>query len=205
MNMQTPVTADDTDLTLEVCADDGSRTEFYQSDPVSVAQVLGFLAAPRLFSQPLFVLASERSVTSIPARSVDMILARMPGAPPLSLPQGWVSAVETSLEAIHGDLALSEESGPAEAGGRCASLVEIHTLGDWMIHLRLEMLVPSTRQEHRQFLPHFFELPVIPFHLKAGGAGFLNPQKITRVTVYPAGNQSPDIALPADLLRCVRR
>src|SRR5271170_5017389 len=35
-------------------------------------------------------------------------------------------------------------------------------------------------------LTYFFDLPVIPFRLETGGVGFINPAKISRLTMYPA-------------------
>jgi hypothetical protein len=189
------------DLTLDICAEDGSRTRFYQNDEASVGKTLRQLISPRLFSQPLLTLASKHSVSAIPSRTIDMILAHTESPPPLPLPPDWLDIVEVNGEAFLED-ADTEES--PEAKNKTTLLAEIHTLGDWMIRLKLETTNRTTIQERRQFLAHFFDLPGIPFRLEAGGIGFINPAKISRVTVSPPFKGVPEAALPADLLQCVR-
>jgi hypothetical protein len=190
------------DLTLDICAEDGSRTRFYQNGEVSVSKTLLQLATPRLFSQPLYTLASEHSVSAIPCRTVDLILAHTESAPPLlPLPVGWLDAVEVSGEALP-EKTLAGES-PAVMNKEMY-LLEIHTVGDWMIRLNLEIAKQATLSEQRQLLAHFIDLPVIPFRLEAGGIGFINPSKISRVTVYPPVEGITETALQADLLQCIR-
>jgi hypothetical protein len=189
------------DLTLDICTEDGARTRFYQNDETRVAKTLEQLVSPRLFFQPLLTLASEHSVSAIPTRSIDMILARTASPPPLPLPRGWVDAVEIADEAFL-QLATPETAPAAE--DKTGLLAEIHTLGDWMMRLRLETIVPATIQEQRQRWNHSFDLPAIPFRLKAGGIGAINPAKIVRVTVFPPVDGVGEKALAADLLQCIR-
>jgi hypothetical protein len=189
------------DLTRDICTEDGARTRFYQNDETRVAKTLEQLVSPRLFFQPLLTLASEHSVSAIPTRSIDMILARTASPPPLPLPRGWVDAVEIADEAFL-QLATPETAPAAE--DKTGLLAEIHTLGDWMMRLRLETIVPATIQEQRQRWNHSFDLPAIPFRLKAGGIGAINPAKIVRVTVFPPVDGVGEKALAADLLQCIR-
>jgi hypothetical protein len=195
------MTTTNLDLTLDICAEDGSRTRFYQNDEASVRTTLRQLASPRLFSQPLLTLASKHSVSAIPSRTIDMILAHTESPPPLPLPPNWLDIVEVSGDSFLED-ADTEES--PEAKDKTTLLAEIHTLGDWMIRLKLETTNRATIQERRQFLAHFFDLPGIPFRLETGGIGFINPAKISRVTVSPPFKGVPEAALTADLLQCVR-
>ena len=189
------------DLTLDICAEDGSRTRFVQDDEASVGKTLRQLVSPRLFNQPLLTLASEHSVTAIPSRTIDLILAHTESPPPLPLPPDWLDIVEVNGEAFL-EAADTEES--PEAKDKAMLLAEIHTLGDWMIRLKLERKDQATIQEQRQLWAHFFDLPGIPFRLEAGGIGFINPAKISRVTVCPPFKGVPEAALPADLLQCIR-
>ncbi|HYA78995.1 MAG TPA: DUF2934 domain-containing protein [Candidatus Nitrosopolaris sp.] len=188
------------DLTLDICAEDGSRTQFCQSDEESVGKLLRQLVTPRLFNQPLLTLASEHSVSAIPSRTIDLILARTESPPPLTLPTGWLDAVETDGEAFP-DIADLEV---LPAAGRAGLFAEIHTLGDWMVRLKVEVIVPATVQEKRIVRNHFLDVPVIPFRLRTGGIGLINPANISRVTVYPAFEEVGETALPADLLESVR-
>ncbi|MGO8764481.1 MAG: hypothetical protein ACLQSR_05010 [Limisphaerales bacterium] len=199
--MKDTMTTTNFDLTLDVCAEDGSRTRFYQNDEASVRTTLRQLLSPRLFSQPLLTLASEHSVTAIPCRSIDLILAHTESPPPLPLPPDWLDIVEVNGEAFFEDADPEESPEPKD---QTLFLAEIHTLGDWMIRLKLERKHHGTIQEQRQFWTHFFDLPGIPFRLEAGGIGFINPSKITRVTVCPPFNGVPETAMPADLLQCIR-
>ena len=190
------------DLTLDICAEDGSRTRFYQNDEVSVSKTLLQLATPRLFSQPLYTLASEHSVSAIPCRTVDLILAHTESPSPLlPLPAGWLDAVEVNSEPL--PEIIGDEASPA-GKDKGMYLIEIHTVGDWMIRLRLEITKRATVQEQRLLLAQFVDLPVIPFRLEAGGIGFINPSKISRVTVYPPVKGITETALQADLLQCIR-
>lgn len=198
------------DLTLDVCSEDGSRTQFYQNDRETVGKILRFLASPRLFSQPVLTLASDQSVSAIPTRSVDLILAHTPLPPAIILPPGWLDVVEVGSPLLPNLALLSEpakedEDNTPPPTDTFLFHAEIHTLGDWMVRLNLKAAPLPTVQEQRQFRSRFFEMPVIPFYLQAGGLGFINPQKITRITVYPASQDMVDAALPAGLLRCIRR
>lgn len=197
------------DLTVEICSEDGSHTQFYQNDKDSIGKVLSLLITPRLFTQPLLTLASERSVSTIPCRTIDLIVARTPKTPTLLLPPGWLDIVEVGTEAFHNDAILNIANDADEEGLPVAveitSHLEIHTVGDWMINLRLQTVIQETIQDQHRLLTYFFDLPVIPFRLEAGGVGFINPAKISRVTMYPAINGVAKTGLPADLLRCVRQ
>jgi hypothetical protein len=190
------------DLTLDICAEDGSRTRFYQNDEASVSKTMLQLATPRLFSQPLLTIASEHSVSVIPCRTVDLILAHTESPSPLlPLPAGWVDAVEVSSEALLENTGAEESSAAMD---KRISLVEIHTIGDWMVRLKLEITKRATIQEQCQLLIHFIDLPAIPFRLEAGGIGFINPSKISRATFYPPIEGVTETALQADLLQCIR-
>jgi hypothetical protein len=119
----------------------------------------------------------------------------------LPLPSGWVDAVEVTDEAlIH--LGALEVSAATE--GRHVMLAEVHTLGDWMIRLKLETIVPATTQEERHLWDHFLDLPAIPFRLKDGGIGAINPANIVRATVCPPIGGAADAALPAELKQSLR-
>jgi len=194
------------DLTLEVCSEDGSRTQFYQDNEDQAEKLLRLLLTPRLFGQTWLIIASERSSSAIPCRGIDLLLARTQKPLQLTLPPGWLNVIEVSADTflnreMDGDSPADTEL-PAEGSGD--TFIEIHTSGDWLIQLKLSASRPVTVQEQRQFLVHFFELPVIPYRLLDGGAGFINPQKISRITLSGACHELADSALPADLLRCVR-
>jgi len=188
------------DLTLDICTEDGTRTRFVQNDEASAGKALRQLVSPRLFNQPLLTLVSEHCVSAIPSRTIDLILARTESPPPLALPPGWLDAVETDGEAFP-DIADPEA---LPTTGRAELLAEIHTLGDWMIRLKVEIIVPPTVQEKRIVRHHFLDVPVIPFRLRTGGIGLINPSNISRVTVYPAFEEVGETALAADLLESVR-
>ena len=188
-------------LILDIYTEDGSRTQFCQNDQQTADKTLRQLVSSRLFNPPLITLASEHSVSAIPTRTIDMILAHTASPPPLPLPSGWVDAVEVNAEALL-NLADLEESAAAE--NKHVMLAEIHTLGDWMIRLKLEMFVPATIQEKRQLLNHLLDLPAIPFRLKAGGIGAINPANIVRATMCPPLDGITETALAADLMQSIR-
>jgi hypothetical protein len=189
------------DLTLDICTEDGSRTRFHQNDQRIAETTLRQLVSPRLFSPPLLTLASEQSISAIPTRTIDMILAHTGSPPPLPLPSGWVDAVEVNDEALL-DLEALEESAAAE--NKHVMLAEINTLGDWMIRLKLKTIITETVQERRQLWNHLLDLPAIPFRLKAGGIGAINPANIVRATVCPPIDGVAETALSADLLQSIR-
>jgi hypothetical protein len=194
------------DLTIEICSEDGSRTQFYQNDEDSISEILRLLITPRLFTRPILILASERSVSTVPCQTIDVIMVRTPATLPLLLPPGWMDVVEVSEEALHDEAIFSTventdgEGLPKEEEG-AISRVEIHTFGGWMFVPRLQTVMQKTIQDQRQTLAHFFDLPVISFRLETGGVGFINPAKIGRVPAYPAFKGVAETALPADLLR----
>jgi hypothetical protein len=203
------MTTTNVDLTIEIRSEDGSHTQFYQSDEDRIGKILSLLITPRLFTQPLLTLASERSVSTVPTRTIDLILVRTPATPPLLLPPGWLDVVEVGAEAFHIQMALNmadnaDADGLPRAVDGATSFVEIHTIGDWMIVLKLRSAIQTTVPDQRQRFAHFFDVPVIPFRLETGGIGFLNPANISRVTVYPPFEGVGETGLPVDLLRCIR-
>ena len=189
------------DLTLDICTEDGSRTRFHQPDEHVAEKTLRQLVSPRLFSPPLLTLASEHSTSAIPTRTIDMILAHTASPPPLPLPSGWVDAVEVNDDAL---IHLADLEALAAAENKHVMLAEIHTVGDWMIRLKLETIITGTVQEKRQLWNHLLDLPAIPFRLKAGGIGAINPANIVRATVCPPIDGVAETALSADLLQSLR-
>jgi hypothetical protein len=189
------------DLTLDICTENGSRTRFHQNDQRIAEQTLRQLVSPRLFNPPLLTLASEHSVSAIPTRTIDMILAHTASPPPLPLPSGWVDAVEVDDEAV---INLADLEALAAEENKSVMLAEIHTVGDWMIRLKLETIVPETVQEQRHLWNHLLDLPAVPFHLKAGGIGAINTANIVRVTVCPPIDGIAETALAADLMESIR-
>ncbi|MGA2787413.1 MAG: hypothetical protein ABSF60_07785 [Verrucomicrobiota bacterium] len=189
------------DLTLDICTEDGSRTRFHQNDQQIAETTLRQLVSPRLFSPPLLTMASEQSVSAIPTRTIDMILAHTASPPPLPLPSGWVDVVEVNDDAL---IHLADLEALAAAENKHVMLAEIHTLGDWMIRLKLETIIPETVQEKRQLWNHLLDLPAIPFRLKAGGIAAINPANIVRVTVCPPFDGIAETALTADLMQSIR-
>lgn len=192
--------ATNSDLTLDICTEDGSRARFHQNDGNIAGKMLRQLVSPRLFSPPLLTLASEHSISAIPTRTIDMILAHTMSPPPLPLPSGWVDAVEVNDETLFNFADLEA----AAAENKHVMLAEIHTVGDWMIRLKLETIFPETIQEKRQLWNHILDLPAIPFRLKAGGIGAINPANIVRATVCPPVDGVAETALSADLLQSIR-
>ncbi len=189
------------DLTLDICTEDGSRARFHQNDEPTAEKTLRQLVSPRLFNPPLLTLASEHSMSAIPTRTIDMVLAHTASPPPLPLPSGWLDVVEVNDEAL---VNLADLEALATEENKHVMLAEIHTLGDWMIRLKLETIVPETIQEKRHLWNHLLDLPAIPFRLKAGGIGAINPANIVRATVCPPIDGVAQTAISADLLDSVR-
>lgn len=186
------------ELTIDICTEDGTRARFVQADAASAARTLRALVSHRLFHPPLLTLASDHSVSAIPTRTIDMILAHTASPPPLPLPAGWVDAVEVGDEAV---INLEALEAVAAAENKHVMLAEIHTLGDWKIRLKLETILPKTVQERRHLWNHLLDLPAIPFRMQAGGLGAINTANIVRATVSPPLAGVAEAALSADLVQ----
>jgi hypothetical protein len=186
---------------IDICTEDGARTQFHQKDKQLGEKTLRQLISPRLFTPPLLAFASEQSVSAIPTRTIDMILARTTSPPPLPLPSGWVDAVEVDDDAV---IHLADLEAVAAAENKHIMLVEIHTVGDWMIRLKLETIVLETVQEKLHLWNRLLDLPAIPFRLKAGGIGVINSANIVRGTVCPPLEGIAKTALAAELSQCIR-
>src|SRR5512136_2642100 len=100
MTMKRNMTTTHQDLTIDILTEDGARTRFVQADAASAKRTLRQLVSPRLFTPPLLTFASEQSMSAIPTRTIDVILAHTASPPPLPLPSGWVDAVEVNDEAL---------------------------------------------------------------------------------------------------------
>jgi hypothetical protein len=199
--MKQNMTTTHPELTLDICTEDGSRTQFVQADATSVETALRQLVSPRLFHPPLLTLASERSLSAMPTRTIDLILAHTASPiPPLPLPGGWVDAVEVTDTAL---CHLEALEAAAAAENRHVMLAEIHTLGDWMIRLKFETIAVESLQERRHLWNHLLDLGAIPFRLPAGGMGVINAANIVRATVCPPLEGVAETALSADLLQCL--
>lgn len=188
-------------LILDIYTEDGARTQFCQNDQRTADKTLRQLVSPRLFNPPLLTLVSEHSVSAIPTRTIDMMFAHTATASLLPLPSGWVDAVQINDESL---LNLADLKASAAAENKNVMLVEIHTLGDWMIRLKLETVFPETVQEERLLWNHLLDLPAIPFRLMADGIGVINPANIVRATVCPPIDGIAETALAADLLQSIR-
>jgi len=112
-----------------------------------------------------------------------------------------MDAVEVNDDAL---VNLAELEALAAAENKHVMLVEIHTLGDWMIRLKLETIVPATVHEKRQLWNHLLDMPAIPFRLKGGGIGAINPANIVRATVCPPLDGIAETALSVDLQQSIR-
>ena len=189
------------DLTLDICTEDGWRTRFLQNDRQIAETTLRQLVTPRLFQPLLLTLASEHSLSAIPTRTIDMIVAHTASPPPLPLPSGWMDVVEVNDDAL---VHLADLQASAAADNKLVMLAEIHTLGEWMIRLKLETIIPATIQEKRHLWNHLLDLPAIQFRLKAGGIGAINPANIVRATVCPPLDGIAETALSADLMQSIR-
>ena len=194
------------DLTVELRSADGTSKGFYQTDEERIRKTLHSLATPQLLMQPRLVLASELSVSTIPCRSIDMILARTsartPQIFPLIFPAGLLDIAEVHDDWPGGD-AKSDENRAGAGAAQLSPLVsdvEIHTVGGWGVALRVLAMARATVRDQRQSFTDLFDLPVIPFRLLEGGIGLINPNNITTVSARPPG-ALPETALPMDLLR----
>jgi hypothetical protein len=74
-------------------------------------------------------------------------------------------------------------------------------LGGWKSVLEVRAHVRGTVQDRRQTFAHIFHVPVIPFNLRAGGIGFINPTNLTCATAYPPPDSLPETALPLEFRR----
>ncbi len=200
------MTTNPIDLTLELHSADGMVAEFYQTDAERIRKILRLLATPRLFTQPELIIASESHASAITARTIDVILARtgvdLPKILQLNSPAGPVDISEVDK--------TCDDSSPTvrEGEGQCLDRiisrtfrVEIRTLGGWATVLEVRAQVQGTVQDRRLTFAHVFQVPVIPFSLRAGGIGFINPANLTRATAYPPPDSLPETALPLELLR----
>ncbi len=201
MTMKHTMTTTPQTLIIDILTEDGSRTRFQQNDQSTGENTLRQLLSPRLFSPPLLTFASERSVSAIPTRTIDMILAHTASPPPLPLPSGWVDAVEVTDVAV---IRLADLEAAAAAENKHVMLAEIHTVGDWMIRLKLETVRLETDEEKLRLWKQFLELPAIPFRLQAGGIGAINSANIVRGTLCPPPEGIAQTALSADLLQSLR-
>jgi hypothetical protein len=173
-----------------------------QTDAASAESTLRQLLSPRLFHPPLLTLASERSLSAMPTRTIDLILAHTTSPlPPLPLPSGWVDAVEVTDAALFNLEALEAA---AAAENKHVMLAEIHTLGDWMIRLKFETIVVESIEEKRHLWNHLLDLGAIPFRLPAGGIGVINAANIVRATVCPPLEGVAETGLSADLHQSLR-
>ena len=187
------------DLTIEIRSADGVATEFYETDGERIRKTLLQLMTPRLLTQPQLRLDWEYGVHEIPIRAIDVILARtsVPALVifPLIFPAGLLDIAEVREDQLdstgvanHADDDWSSQASPV------TSQWEIHTAGGWVGRLTMLGMNRGRIQGQRRSPTHFLNLPVIPFRLKAGGIGLINPDNIIRVRVPGTGSLSQNLS-----------
>jgi hypothetical protein len=175
--------------------------EFYQGGIDCVETRLNLLIHPRLFTQSLLVLASEHEVTPILSRTIDLIRINSSAIVPLVMPSGVRSIEEVTAETLSVESGVPEAEGDGAMNKTKPEFVELHMSGGWFLSLRLEVITTEAIQDLRQVFMHFYDLPMLPFRCLSGGAGFINPANIFRMTIRPRLEGVPANAFPAGLLR----
>src|SRR5208283_1163927 len=122
---------------------------------------------------------------------------------PLNLPVGVFDIVEQPEAWPDHKSAAIEDQNEQEHGrpGRRSSEVEIHTLGNWTVTLKVVAMIRGSVQDERQLFSHLPDMPTIPFRLKEGGFGLINTANIMRASAWPKPEALPGIALPLALRR----
>jgi hypothetical protein len=197
---ETMTAAGDKGMTLNIFSENGSRIEFYQEHLPDIESTLGLLIQPRLFTQPLLVLTSHHNVTTIPSRTIDLIRVQCSATFPLIMPAGIVRIEEVGSEAVASQSG-AEEKDDGISSEHTTEFIEIHTMGGWVVFLKLEVLTTGQILDRRQNLLHLYDLPLLPFYCFNGEIGFINPSKICRITICPGFEGAPANAFPAALLR----
>jgi hypothetical protein len=82
------------DLTPGIRSEDESCAELFLDQEDSANRTLRLLANPRSFAQPLLVLASPHSVSVMPSRTIDMILASTLAPILVRWPTGFLDVVQ---------------------------------------------------------------------------------------------------------------
>ncbi len=201
------MTTNPVDLTVELRSADGTSTEFYQADEEHIRETLRLLTAPRLLTQPHLLLASESGASMIPCKGIDMILARTtsptPQIFPLALPAALLDITEIPEDRPDDQAAATEDhQDPDPSRARpLTSHVEIHTLGGWVVPLKVVAMARGDAHDERQLFAHLLDGPAIPFRLAEGGIGLINPANVTRVSAWPKPEALPGSALPLALRR----
>jgi hypothetical protein len=181
-------------------SEDGARERFFQTDPDLINRTVLQLITPRLFSLALPTSASEQSVSLIPTRTIDMVLAHI--APPRGVSlNGYAEAVEVTDDTM---LNLGDLHPLAPEQHDDVMLAEVHTLGGCVIRLKLETDVPMTVHEKRQRWNDMLKLPAVPFRFRTGGLGTINTANIARTTVSPPFDGIEETAQPEDLKQSIR-
>jgi hypothetical protein len=188
------------DLTLEICSADSTSTVYYQADEERIRRTLRLFSTPHLLTQPQLVLTSEHGVNVVPIRGIDMVLARMSGQSPpilpLIFPPGLLDITEVGEDVPDDDFGEEHYAPPP-----LVSHVEVHTLGGWVVALKILVSTGGTLHDQRQWFAHLMNQPVVTFRLRSGGIGLINTNNVTRVRAYPTPDGIPETSLPMDLQR----
>jgi hypothetical protein len=190
------------ELTVIIQSADGSSAEFCQRDAQRVNKCLRLLAAPRLFSEPQLFLASASQASAFRAPAIDVILARTSAPLPRILPMRSPAGSLDVSEAEEQTAVIETRPGVnADEMNSRTFRVELQMLGGWSNTLELRVQVRGTVSDRRHTAATIFRVPVIPFRLRTGGIGFINPNNIIRATFHPAPDSLPETALPMVLVR----
>jgi hypothetical protein len=70
-----------------------------------------------------------------------------------------------------------------------------------MVNLKVLVMARGNVHDERQLFAHLLKLPGIPFRLREGGIGIINPANITRLSAWPKPDSLPGNTLPLALRR----
>ena len=193
------------DLMVEFRSADGTSSRYYQANESLIREILSVLAAPQLLARPYVLMALGEGTQLIPCRGIDMILVRTsvrtPLKFPLTLPAVRLDMVESSATAQDHSDAADHPNREADPSRPLISWVDIQTLGGWTVSLRIAAIPRGNADDDRRLFANLLNVPVIPFRLKAGGFGLINPGNMSRLSAWPKPDALPETALPMESIR----
>jgi len=190
-------------LEIRVYKADGSIEKFIQTEAGPAQRILHEFRDGRIFDLEKIIIAGRRSLTSFPTRQV--VRLDLVSEPPVQWirPRGIVDAVELTgaeFQALHQNPELRDPENQVKMlEDSVVGFLEIEMASQPPLFLALEWAPAPSADRPEAILCPFYPLPTptLSFRMRTGGLAILNPFHLVRLTLFPAPQQPPAEAWPA--------
>lgn len=172
---------------ITVYLTDGRKISFAQNDADAVQRLKDHLNPSRLFTQETLIIGSPRSLTAFPTAHVVRVDLRSA----VIVDSGHAPGLSRVLEITREEFEALNRPGAMPLG---QGLIELELSGGEVVSLavhfsptvEVQLLGERTAMDQAAFFTNMFSGQALHAELAGGGVLIVNPQRVLRLTFYPA-------------------